>query len=639
MNALDYLFKANLYGLLVAGCYWLFLRRHTFFGLNRAYLLASAALSLILPLVSLSALWPDTLVTPVPAQVVGVITLPIATVPTATVADVSSSSPDWVLVGGLAYGLVAIALLLRLGVHTNALLRLIRRSSQQLFSDHTLVLPTNPATPTFSFFHYLVLNPADADNELVIRHELVHIRQWHSADVLGLALLRAVLWAVPTLWLIDRALRQVHEFLADQTASSDKQQRDTYARFLVDYTFGTRPDVLANGFFNPSLLKQRIIMLHQRATNRWALGKYVLVLPLLIGLLAMTTAREDTTHVLTEGKPITVSGRVTGPDGKPLSGAHVVIVGTRKGTDTNAEGMYTISAPTRSALAFSFVGFETQVVPVGQKTVVNLTLTGTAFGALPAMGNAATYRAVKSNPRMPARINPTVQVINGEKYYAVEEQAVFPTGIPGLMQYVAKTLRYPTAAKTKRVQGDVLVGFTVLPTGAVSNVNVVRGIGSGCDEEAVRVVRNMPRWLPAKQHFKAVSSQFTLPIRFALEPTGDRRTGQVTPQSSKTFTARPDQSPAVHFALNRHPETSSLSQDSLPRRSPTIHIRGRGPLGPLAGSEPLYILDGEQITPERMKTLSPDTIQSMDVLKGASATSIYGEKAANGAVVITTKKP
>ena len=183
-----------------------------------------------------------------------------------------------------------------------------------------------------------MLNPADADNELIIRHELVHIRQYHSIDVVALALLRAVCWACPALGLLDRAVREVHEFLADRVAIRQvpdqpaRQPVEQYARFLIDYAFGVRPNVLANGFFNPSLLKRRIQMMQQRATNRWALGKYALVLPLAFTLLAMTTAREEITAVFS--KPITVTGRVTSAaDGKPLPGVtSVVDANTSKGT-------------------------------------------------------------------------------------------------------------------------------------------------------------------------------------------------------------------------------------------------------------------------------------------------------------------
>jgi TonB family protein len=517
MNALDYFLKANLYGLLFAGCYWLFLRRHTFFSLNRAYLLLSAVSSLVLPLVSLPTQTVETLSVPV-----GVIALPATTLATVPV----ETGPDWEQIGLMMYGFVAMAFLLRVGVRVGRLVRLIYRSSRQMDDGYVRVLPNDPTIPTFSFFGYMVLNPADVQNDLIIEHERVHIRQHHSVDVLGMALLRAVFWACPALWLIDRMLRQVHEFLADKPAN----QPTAYARFLVEYTFNLQPDALTNGFFNPSLLKQRIQMLHQRATTRWALGKYALVIPLVFGLLAMTTAREEIAAIVNQGtdETITVSGRVTSAaDGKPIPGAIVMVASTGKGIPTDAQGRFTLkNVPKTAALSISFVGFTTMVVPVNGHTAIAAALAPADPNELPTMGATAAYKAVKPNPAMPIRTPPSSETINGKVYTAVEEPAVFPTGIPGLMQYVAHALRYPAKARAAGVQGNVFVQFVVLPTGAIGSAKVKKGLGNGCDEEALRVVRQMPRWIPGKQNGKAVATQYVLPIQFALEKGEDKRTGQ-----------------------------------------------------------------------------------------------------------------
>ncbi|WP_220472578.1 TonB family protein [Spirosoma foliorum] len=525
MNALDYLLKANLYGLLFAGCYWLLLRRHTFFSLNRAYLLASVILSLVLPLVILPTKTVETLPVTMP---VGVIALPVSAVVAAPV----DTGPDWEQVGLWAYALVALVLLVRLGIRVGRLVWLIRRSPQQVHEGFILVQPNDPTLPTFSFFQYIILNPTDTRNELILQHELVHVRQCHSADVLGMCLLQALFWACPTIWLIDRLLRQVHEFLADKPAS----QPTEYARFLVAYSFGTQlglsgPDTLTNSFFNPSLLKQRIMMLQQKATTRWALSKYMLVLPLVFGLLAMTTAREEIAAVVSQvtDDTITVSGKITSAvDKKPLPGANVVVAGTKKGTSTNAHGYFKLeNVPKTALLAVSFVGFTMATVPVENRTTIDVALALADPDELPTMGATAAYKGIKPNPLMPLRTPPSSQTINGEVYTAVEEPAVFPTGIPGLMQYVAHSLRYPTKAKAAGIQGNVLVQFVVSPTGAISSAVVKKGIGSGCNEEALRVVRQMPKWIPGKQNGKAIATQHVLPIQFALDAKEDTRTGQV----------------------------------------------------------------------------------------------------------------
>ena len=554
MSALDYFLKANLYGLLFAGCYWLFLRRHTFLNLNRTYLLLSAVLSLALPLASLPTQTNEAipgLDWPVP---VGVIALPVSGFVSAPVeTGLVQAGPDWEQIGLWTYGLIAFGLLLRLAIRLSRLLRLIRQSDRRVRDGYVLVLPNNQTTPTFSFFWYVVLNPVDIHNDLILSHELVHVRQHHSADVLALAILRAAFWPVFVLAFVERALRHVHEFLADRAASGSKASPETnYAQFLVDYTFGVRPDVLTNGFFNPSLLKQRILMLHQRATNRWALGKYVLVLPLAFGLLAMTTAREEIEAVMTQAtnETITVSGKVTDRDGKPLSGAHVLVAGSMHGTYTDVQGRYVLkSVPKNASLAYSFIGHRTDLLRLeGFSREVKqgrLTLNPKLKSVpdeLPAMGATAAYKAVKPNPAMPVRTPPTSETINGKVLTAVEEPAVFPTGVPGLMQYVAQNLRYPTKAKAAGIEGDVYVLFTVSPTGAVSGAKVnrnIQGIGGGCEEEAVRVVSQMPRWIPARQQGKPVSMRYMLPVRFALEKE-DKRTGQ-----TEIF----DDSPNARFAL------------------------------------------------------------------------------------------
>ncbi|GAB3642877.1 TonB family protein [Spirosoma arcticum] len=648
MSALDYFLKANLYGLLFAGCYWLFLRRHTFLTVNRVYLLLSAVLSLALPLVSLPAQTAETFAVPV-----GVIALPVSVIATA---PVEPTRPDWMLLGICAYGLIALGLLLRLAIQSGRVLRLIQQSNRQPRDGYILVLPRNQTTPTFSFFRYVVLNPADVGNELILQHELVHVRQHHSADVLGLATLRALFWPIITLAFVERALRHVHEFLADNQASSQPD----YAHFLVDYTFGVRPDVLTNGFFNSSLLKQRILMLHQRATNRWALGKYALVLPLAFSLLAMTTAREEIAAVVTQARDetITVSGKVVNVAGEPLPGTSVM--DGKRLIQTDSKGHFQLgNLQSPATLMFSRLGFESITRKITSSTVLTITLR-LSQDTLPAMGATADYKSVKPNPKMPTSIGQDPQTINGQVFTVVEQQPTFPGGIPGLMQYVAKNLRYPAEARQARVQGRVFVQFVVTRTGQIQDLRVLKGIGRGCDEEAVRVVSQMPKWKPGIQNGKPIAVQYNLPIQFAIDKGEDKRTGQVTPPSSKTFNAIVDNHPNARFALyndvnpkaystadsmmrgtrsrqTADARTAYFSGDSIYKKGNSYHIRGSGPLGPLS-EERLYIIDGKEGTSDSLKNLDPKTIRSINVLSDTPARA-YGKKGENGVVIITTKKP
>ena len=104
-----------------------------------------------------------------------------------------------------------------------------------------------------------------------------------------------------------------------------------------------------------------------------------------------------------------------------------------------------------------------------------------------------------------------------EVFISVEEQPEFPGGTGKLLEYVQKNLKYPMAARESDIQGRVFVGFVVEKDGSISNVKVLRGIGGGCDEEAIRVVQSLPKFKPGKQRGNAVRVQYTLPIVFKLQ--------------------------------------------------------------------------------------------------------------------------
>lgn len=107
-------------------------------------------------------------------------------------------------------------------------------------------------------------------------------------------------------------------------------------------------------------------------------------------------------------------------------------------------------------------------------------------------------------------------IIEPEIFLIVEEQPEFPGGDAARLRYFASETKYPQAARDNGVQGIVYVSFVVEPDGSVSNVAILRGIGGGCDEEAVRVVSQMPAWKPGKQRNRPVRVSFTLPVRFTL---------------------------------------------------------------------------------------------------------------------------
>ena len=101
-------------------------------------------------------------------------------------------------------------------------------------------------------------------------------------------------------------------------------------------------------------------------------------------------------------------------------------------------------------------------------------------------------------------------------YTVVDVQPQFPGGEEAMFQYLGKNIKYPPKAKEAGVQGKVYVQFIVERDGSISTVKVIRGIGSGCDEVAIKAVENMPKWSPGEIKKQKVRTRFVLPISYTL---------------------------------------------------------------------------------------------------------------------------
>lgn len=129
----------------------------------------------------------------------------------------------------------------------------------------------------------------------------------------------------------------------------------------------------------------------------------------------------------------------------------------------------------------------------------------TQVEAKPAMGPSSIV----------ARINDVGK--DGKEIFDVTEvQPIPPGGMQGWSEYLSTNLSYPAQARQMGIEGTVIVVFLINSDGSVSDVEVLRGIGGGADEEAVRVVENSPKWSPAQQKGQVVNSRMRLPVRFKL---------------------------------------------------------------------------------------------------------------------------
>ena len=167
-----------------------------------------------------------------------------------------------------------------------------------------------------------------------------------------------------------------------------------------------------------------------------------------------------------------------------------------------------------------------------KKRIVMMNKTKTRFGAwkvLAALPVAALLMMVGCKPA-------TSEIVDSEKQAVVEPQATvepelfdpqtapegfippeYPDGEKALYRYLAENIHYPEQAKADSIEGKVFVRFIVRDNGDIVNVEVERGIGGGCDEEALRVIKSMPKWIPATSEGKVVNVQYVIPINFKLQ--------------------------------------------------------------------------------------------------------------------------
>jgi protein TonB len=116
----------------------------------------------------------------------------------------------------------------------------------------------------------------------------------------------------------------------------------------------------------------------------------------------------------------------------------------------------------------------------------------------------------------PIASNEEEEVAEAEIFTVVEESPAFPGGDESRIKFLQENIKYPQIARESSISGTVYVTFVVEKNGNVTDVRVLRGIGGGCDEEAVRVIKAMPKWSPGKQRGKPVRVQFNMPIKFTL---------------------------------------------------------------------------------------------------------------------------
>lgn len=196
-----------------------------------------------------------------------------------------------------------------------------------------------------------------------------------------------------------------------------------------------------------------------------------------------------------------VRGRVlSASDGEALPGVNVVIKGTNNGTVTDPEGNFALVVPgENAALQFAFIGYEPQEVPVDGRAELSVQMAEdvTSLSEVVVTGYGTS---------------------GGAREMGTFTLASPQGGRTGYKDYLAGAVRYPQQALNSKVEGRVTVRFTVEPNGQLTDFEVVKGIGYGCDEELIRAIREGPAWTPSRRGSLPLRDQVKIRYRFQLLP-------------------------------------------------------------------------------------------------------------------------
>ena len=270
---------------LLYGCYRLFLARLTFYRANRYYLVAAILLSVLVPLMDTSAFWPE----PVASYTVYVAHWTDALPNQTPVVHTVEPTPQTIHIPWITLiflmGVACMAVRLLLQVFSLGRLRkrsklLSREAGIRLYAVPEPVVP-------FSFWRSIYIHEqgfTSEDLRRIIEHETAHVHERHTLDILLLQALLLVQWWNPVAWLLNRAVRQNLEFLADEFVLSQGEDRRAY-QYLLLKASGTQVPPLVNSFtFSP--LRNRIAMMNRNHSSKRQTARFIVALPLLLVLLA-----------------------------------------------------------------------------------------------------------------------------------------------------------------------------------------------------------------------------------------------------------------------------------------------------------------------------------------------------------------
>lgn len=455
--------------------YFFFLSRDTHYVRNRTFILLSVVLSFILPLISLKlnqngaiAYFGKTL-----SEI-----FVIAERGKNAASAIGPRGNNTLIIIFTVYITGVIILGFKLLHDTGSLLLLIARHGR---NRERLVKFRGLNTSGFSAMGYVFVNQALAgeETEEVIRHEMNHLKLNHYADIFLIELVKVLQWFNPVIYMINRSLRAVHEYQADEGCLSSGISVVNYQNLLLNHIFRSRIFTPSNSFSNPSLIRKRITMMTREKSGAAASLKLLFVIPV-VGMLMIIISSYRLGDA--DRYNSVLPGSETNRQIVPLISQY---------DDLKEPEQMPLTSPPPPPPPPKREGNSLAGSPAQPKVSVEIT----------------KLEVFQDKPESPP----------SEVFVVVEEMPAYPGGDKAMMEFIYNNIVYPAEAKEKNIQGRVVLRFVVKYNGEVGDVQVIKGVDPLLNMEAQRVIENLPVWKPGKQGGKPVNVWYSVPVTFQLK--------------------------------------------------------------------------------------------------------------------------
>lgn len=363
------------------------------------------------------------------------------------------------------YGLVTFLMAIRFGSNIWKILSKSNRNPTVNFKNSKLVLIDDKILP-HTFLNYIFVNSDDYKNRNIeaelYTHELVHVTQKHTLDILFVEFLKTIFWFNPLFIFYKKAIQLNHEFLADQEIVKEYNDVPFYQNLLLQKGSGNQTIYLASNL-NYLVTKKRLIMMTKSTSKNGAFFRKIAVIPVFTNLIVLLCVKTVAQESKKEVKSVEVTTETT-----PAKTAVV-------SNDENKNG-----------------------IPENKNKE--------------SMANQ--NRTVPSPSSNDDGTNSTDVIVD-----PIEVKPEFPGGVLEFYKFIGKNFKMPEEASKNKIDGKIFVQFIVEKDGSLSEFKIVKDLGYGIGEEAIRTLKLSPAWIPGSQMGQPVRVLYSLPITIQAEET------------------------------------------------------------------------------------------------------------------------